>query len=236
MKKRLQTIIAFLLIIGNYASAQPEKVVKDFGEAMSSWCNTDNIMYREIIESLCSGKIACRVKDKIITDYQKKRGLTNYETLTLNSYLNVFQIFIKQNVQFQMGNVKLVSTEISPYGELSYVTADIKVSGPVNYTITDSFHLCEGKIIGIYSAHIDECKQPTLELTPKNKNDNYNYGSTFGRYRTFVKTRNGCSKCDCSGYWGYKHGNGTYEGSCSNSDGHGHTCVHGPEKHGLRKW
>lgn len=58
------------------------------------------------------------------------------------------------------------------------------------------------------------------------------------KYRTFVKTSNRCqhSSCSCSGYWGYKHGNGTYEGNCSNSDGHGHTCGHGPEKHGLRKW
>ena len=54
----------------------------------------------------------------------------------------------------------------------------------------------------------------------------------------FVKTSSRCSNsnCSCSGYWGYKHQNGTYEGSCSNTDGHGHTCGHGPEKHGLRKW
>ena len=56
--------------------------------------------------------------------------------------------------------------------------------------------------------------------------------------KQFVKTRNRCTKsnCSCSGYWGYKHNNGTYEGTCSNTDGHGHTCGHGPEKHGLRKW
>ncbi len=54
--------------------------------------------------------------------------------------------------------------------------------------------------------------------------------------KKFVKTKNRCSKCSCSGYWGYKHQNGTYEGACSNTDGHGHTCGHGPEKHGLRKW
>lgn len=54
--------------------------------------------------------------------------------------------------------------------------------------------------------------------------------------KTFVKTKNKCSKCSCSGYWGYKHGNGTYEGNCSNTDAHGHQCGHGPEKHGLRKW
>ncbi len=54
----------------------------------------------------------------------------------------------------------------------------------------------------------------------------------------FVKTSNRCShsNCSCSGYWGLKHDNGTYEGACSNTDGHGHTCGHGPEKHGLRRW
>ncbi|MGM9833733.1 MAG: hypothetical protein ACI31A_08630, partial [Candidatus Limisoma sp.] len=62
--------------------------------------------------------------------------------------------------------------------------------------------------------------------------------SANDKYRTFVKTKNKCrnSNCSCSGYWGYKHGNGTYEGNCQNTDGHGHTCGHGPEKHGLRKW
>lgn len=55
-------------------------------------------------------------------------------------------------------------------------------------------------------------------------------------YKTFKKTKNKCTKCSCSGYWGYQHGNGTYEGNCSNTDSWGHTCKHGPEKHGLRKW
>lgn len=56
--------------------------------------------------------------------------------------------------------------------------------------------------------------------------------------KKFVKTKSQCTKsnCSCSGYWGYKHQNGTYEGACSNTDGHGHACGHGPEKHGLKKW
>lgn len=54
---------------------------------------------------------------------------------------------------------------------------------------------------------------------------------------TFEKTKAKCSKCSrCSGYWGYKHLNGTYEGDCRNSDGHGHTCGHSPQCHGLREW
>lgn len=83
--------------------------------------------------------------------------------------------------------------------------------------------------------YIGEGKQPAIDyITQRGGENNYTYSSD--KYRTFVKTRNKCSKCSCSGYWGYKHGNGTYEGNCSNSDGWGHTCGHGPEKHGLRKW
>lgn len=54
--------------------------------------------------------------------------------------------------------------------------------------------------------------------------------------KKFVKTSNKCSTCSCSGYWGYKHENGKYEGACSNTDNWGHKCGHGPEKHGLKKW
>lgn len=54
--------------------------------------------------------------------------------------------------------------------------------------------------------------------------------------RTFVRTNARCGRCGCSGYHGYKHLNGTFEGACSNSDGHGHTCRHSPEHHGLRSW
>lgn len=62
--------------------------------------------------------------------------------------------------------------------------------------------------------------------------------SSSAKTKKFVKTKDKCTKsnCSCSGYWGYKHDNGTYEGACSNTDGHGHTCGHGPEKHGLKKW
>lgn len=83
--------------------------------------------------------------------------------------------------------------------------------------------------------YIGEGKQPAIDLIG-DKDDEFNYANE-DQYRTFVKTKNKCSKCSgCSGYRGYRHGNGIYEGSCSNSDGHGHTCGHGPEKHDLRRW
>lgn len=71
--------------------------------------------------------------------------------------------------------------------------------------------------------------------------DSYSFGysndiSFKGSGKTFVRTKYGCDDCSCSGYWGYKHTNGTYEGACSNTDMWGHKCGHGPEKHGLSKW
>lgn len=83
--------------------------------------------------------------------------------------------------------------------------------------------------------YIGEGKQPAIDyITRRGSENSYTYAGD--RYRTFVKTKNKCSKCSCSGYWGYKHANGTYEGNCSNTDKWGYTCKHGPEKHGLRKW
>jgi len=60
--------------------------------------------------------------------------------------------------------------------------------------------------------------------------------ATADNSRRFVKTSYRCDKCGCKGYHGYYHSNGTYEGRCSNSDSHGHTCGHSPEHHGLRSW
>ena len=149
--RTLLVIILLLFTMNIKADVTPEDVVRNFGEAMSSWCSTNNILYREKIDALCSGPKSCRVEDKIHADYQKKRGLTNYKTFVLDSYMNMFQTFISQNIQFHMSNVKVGATDMMPDGELSFVTADIKVSGPVNYTVTDLFLVCEGKITGIYS-------------------------------------------------------------------------------------
>ncbi len=82
--------------------------------------------------------------------------------------------------------------------------------------------------------YIGEGKQPAIDYTSRTQTD-FSY-SAGDRYRKFEKTHNKCSTCSCTGYWGYKHQNGAYEGKCSNKDSHGHTCGHGPEKHGLKKW
>ena len=165
------------------ADIAPEDVVRSFGDAMSSWCSTNNILYREKIDALCSGPKSCRVEDKIHADYQKKRGLTNYETFVLDSYMNMFQTLRAQNIQFQMSNVKLGATDMMPDGELSFVTADIKVSGPVNYMVTDLFLVREGKITGIYSY--------SSQLGFSHLNGSLINALRIGRYRWVASIRNG---------------------------------------------
>ena len=100
--KRIQLIILFALFFSTgFASVQPELVVKSFGDALSIWCNTNNISYREKIDALCTGSKSCRVEDKLHANYQKGRGLTNYETFVLDSYMNMFQTLMAQNIHFR---------------------------------------------------------------------------------------------------------------------------------------
>ena len=146
----LFTAITFFLALNIRAEINPEVVVKSFGEALSSWCSTNDISYREKIDALCSGPKSCRVEDKIHAEYQKKRGLTNYETFVLDSYMNMFQTLLSQNVKFQMTNVKYRTSDIMPDGLLQFVTADVFVSGPINHDVTNLFLVRDGKITGIY--------------------------------------------------------------------------------------
>ena len=64
--------------------------------------------------------------------------------------------------------------------------------------------------------------------------------ATSSPTKWFKKTKSKCSICKsgngCSGYRGIYHSNGIYEGNFQNSDGWGHRCGHGPEKHGFRRW
>ncbi len=127
-------------------------VVALFGKEMNEWCITGSILKREKVESLCDGLKKCRVEDRIHTDYQLSQGLTNYETFVLDSYLNMFQSHLHDNIGFSISNIKVAEEdEMSEGQKLSFVTADVKVTGPVNREVTDLFLVRDGKISGIYS-------------------------------------------------------------------------------------
>ena len=150
---RFKVSLIILLCLATHVKAQnsPEEIVTSFGEALSSWCSTNEIIYREKIDELCSGAKKCRVEDKIHAEYQKGRGLTNYETFVLDSYMNMFESLIPQSLNYQMSNIKVVGTDEMPEGTLTFITADINVSGAINKRVTDLFLVRNDKITGIYS-------------------------------------------------------------------------------------
>lgn len=151
MRFKVSLIILLCLVTHVKAQNSPEEIVSSFGEALSSWCSTNEIVYREKIDELCSGARKCRVEDKIHAEYQKERGLTNYETFVLDSYMNMFQSLIPQSLNYQMSNIKVVGTDEMPDGVLTFITADINVSGAINTKVTDLFLVRNDKISGIYS-------------------------------------------------------------------------------------
>lgn len=169
----------------NIANAQnhPEKIVASFGKALSSWCSTNEIIYREKIDELCSGARKCRVEDKIHAEYQKERGLTNYETFVLDSYMNMFQSLIPQSLNYQMSNIKVVGTDEMPEGTLTFISADISVSGAINTKVTDLFLVRNDKITGIYSY--------SSNLGFSHLNGSLINALKIGRYRWAASIQNG---------------------------------------------
>jgi hypothetical protein len=153
MKKFFLLIILVLTLTSVVAAeTSPESVVALFGKEMSEWCKTGDISHRENIEALCDGVKKCRVEDKIHADYQSTKGLTGYETFVLDSYLNMFQTFMSDKISFSISNIQIEEQdEMSEGQKLSFITANIKLSGIVNQEVKDLFLVRDNKISGIYT-------------------------------------------------------------------------------------
>lgn len=100
---------------------------------------------------MCSGKKSCRVEDKVLADYLYKKGQSDYETFCLDSYLNMFEDLIADGVSFNMTNIKTETQDNYPDGQvLTFITADIRLTGALNYEVKNLFLVRDGKISGIY--------------------------------------------------------------------------------------
>lgn len=134
------------------AAVNATDIVRNFGLTMSTWCKTDDILYRETLEKMCSGLKSCRVEDKILADYLFLKGQPDHETFCLDSYLNMFETIINDDVTYELEKIKLEAEDRFPDGKsLSFVTADVKVAGKMNYSVRNLFLVRGDKISGIYS-------------------------------------------------------------------------------------
>ena len=151
-RKSIITCIALAMELSSaFAANEPKDVVNLFGSTLSEWCRTDKIERRIDIEKLCSGKKSCRVEDKVLADYLYKKGQSDYETFCLDSYLNMFEDLIADGVSFNMTNIKTETQDNYPDGQvLTFITADIRLTGALNYEVKNLFLVRDGKISGIY--------------------------------------------------------------------------------------
>lgn len=196
MRFKVLSIILLCLTIHINAQNNPEKIVKAFGESLSSFCRTNDIIHRKKIDELCSGAKKCRVEDKIHADYQKQFGFTNYETFVLDSYMNMFESLMSKSVNYQMNNVKVLGSDEMPDGTLTFISADIKVSGAINQTVTDLFLVRNNKITGIYMyssnlgfSHLNGRLIQTLQM------GRYSFSESGGFRNGYAKISNEADKC-----------------------------------------
>lgn len=135
-----------------HAADNAVDIVKSFGITMSTWCKTDEISCREKLEKMCSGLKSCRVEDKILADYLFLKGQLDHETFCLDSYLNMFETISIDGVTYGLENVRLETEDHFPDGQsLSFVTAEVKVTGKMNYNVRNLFLVRGDKISGIYN-------------------------------------------------------------------------------------
>lgn len=150
--KIILSILIGISALYSYGQSIPEKVVSDFGEAIEKWCKTEDFKYREIAENLCDGLKKCRVEDKIHADYQTSQGFRNYDTFVLDSYLNMFENEMSDGLSYKLSDIKVVDQDHMPDGQiLTFITANIEVSGKLNHSVEDLFLVRDDKISGIYS-------------------------------------------------------------------------------------
>lgn len=148
--KILTTLLILTISSAIAAKTSPLSVVSSFGKELSEWCRSGDISHRENVESLCNGVKKCRVEDKIHSDYQSTKGLTDYNTFVLDSYLNMFQSLMNSGVNFSMSDISIEKEDSME--NLFFIKAKIRVSGAINKEVEDLFLVREGKISGIYMA------------------------------------------------------------------------------------
>ena len=82
-----------------------------------------------------------------------------------------------------MSNIKVVGTYDMPEGTLTFITADIYLSGAINRRVTDLFLVRNDKITGIYSY--------SSNLGFSHLNGSLTNALKIGRYRWAASIQNG---------------------------------------------
>lgn len=132
--------------------------VKSFGDNLHSWCGSGNISYLQQLESLVSGRLACRVDDGIMAEFRSvdpSVSLTS-GTSTIDTYFTQFQKKINEgNIRYSHGE-PVIRTDIQSPGSfdledynVKIVDMSVDVSGSINFSGKDLFYVVDGHIAKI---------------------------------------------------------------------------------------
>lgn len=140
------------------AQTVQERIVGEFGDNMSSWCQTGNAMWREKIEQLVEGVKGCRVDDGIMQLFVKRdtTSLLSQGTAVVDNYLNGFDKAIENGLSYkhgkpvwQEGYVEPVAYSDKTEAPLYFVSMDVETNGDIDYNGTDLFFVRGGQITKI---------------------------------------------------------------------------------------
>lgn len=202
MKRTFSLLLMAFAIQFIHATSSATAIVEEFGATLSSWCKTDNIMYREKLEKLCSGLKSCRVEDKVLADYLYLKGQPDHETFCLDSYLNMFENEISNKLSIEISDMKIEAEDKYPDGQsLTFISANLQMKGKMNYNIKELFLVRNEKISGIYSydkSHAFSHLNGSLIATIQRENFTY-IGEILNNYAVVRKEKGQTGFIDLKG-------------------------------------
>lgn len=162
MKRLL--IIAIIAIIGSFvAPAQATYIVQQFGDNLSNWASSQNILYAKSMKQLCSTKPAFRIGDNIMASLAYQNGLNQSEDYLWGNYMAFMQEEVNKGITISLSNIEQVPESMIPSNykgrkDLEFVSCNIRVSGASNFNEKDLFVIVKGKIAKIqeYQVTVDK--------------------------------------------------------------------------------
>ncbi len=161
-----------------FAQSGQEKVVGEFGDCMSSWCQTGEILWREKIEKLVEGVKGCRVDDGLMQLFVKNdtSSLLSQGTAVVDNYLNCFDKSIENGLTYKHGLPVWQESYVEPtvYADkkeapLYFVSMDVETSGTFDYNGTDLFYVRGGQITKIIDFGGDNSLASAIRLYSQHK-------------------------------------------------------------------
>lgn len=147
--------------------AQSVQVVRSFGNQMTLWSQGHNF-YIEEIDKLCNTDnnkgIVTRVSDRIVQSLAQKNlpQQSPNGSYTIESYVNWMQKEIDKGISISYYEIEdvpmsMIEKKYSKDG-MHYVSCKIKITGTINYEVSDLFYVLNGKIVKIdnYDVIIDK--------------------------------------------------------------------------------